>query len=117
MPVMTAPATPPTSRATFLDAAATVAGLVDRIPSDAWTGPGLGAWDLRALVGHTSRALITVSTYLAQRAPAVDLPSPEAYYASLARAGGGDSAAVAERGRAAGAALGDDPAAAFRAHL
>lgn len=39
-------------------AAATLADLVARVEhiSD-WTVPGLGVWDLRALVGHTSRAV------------------------------------------------------------
>ena len=40
------------------------AAQVDRIPADAWDGPGLGEWDLRALVGHASRSLVTVLTYL-----------------------------------------------------
>jgi uncharacterized protein (TIGR03083 family) len=102
------------ARTVFLDAAGTVADLVGRIPGDAWDGPGLGVWDLRALVGHTARSLITVSTYLAQRADAVEVPTPEAYYVAVTRAGGADTAAVAQRGVAAGAALGDDPAAAFR---
>ncbi|MDT7579767.1 MAG: hypothetical protein QOK35_1031 [Pseudonocardiales bacterium] len=101
------------SRTVFLDAAATVADLVGRIPGGAWDGPGLGVWDLRALVGHTSRALVTVSTYLAQRADAVEVPTPTAYYVAVARAGGAGSSAVAQRGVAAGAALGDDPATAF----
>ena len=107
----------PASRTTFLTAAAVVADLVDSIPAPAWTGPGLGVWDLRALVGHTSRSLITVVTYLGQPAAAVEVQSPEAYYVAIAAAGGASSAAVTERGRAAGAALGDDPAKAFRALL
>ena len=102
-------------RTTFLSAAAAVADLVDTIPSAAWDGPGLGVWDLRALVGHTSRALVTVVTYLGRPAAAEEIATPEAYYALVARAGGADPAAVAERGRAAGAALGADPASAFRA--
>jgi hypothetical protein len=106
-----------TPRTTFLDAAATVADLVARIPPGAWDGPGLGVWDLRALVGHTSRSLITVTTYLAQRAPAVEVATPEAYYVAVARAGGANREAVAERGRVAGTALGDDPATAFRTLL
>jgi uncharacterized protein (TIGR03083 family) len=114
MPTVGTVPTPPTPREAFLDAADTVADLVDRIPPDAWNGPGLGAWDLRALVGHTSRALITVATYLAQRALAVEVTTSEAYYAAIARAGGANTEAITERGRAAGAALGDDPAAAFR---
>lgn len=104
-----------TARTTFLDAAATVAELVGRIPAGAWDGPGLGEWDLRALVGHTSRSLVTVVTYLAGTAAAEEVPTPEAYYVLVARAGGANSAAVAQRGRDAGAALGDDPASAFRA--
>jgi uncharacterized protein (TIGR03083 family) len=102
-------------RTTFLSAAAAVADLVDTIPSAAWDGPGLGVWDLRALVGHTSRALVTVVTYLGRPAAAEEIATPEAYYALVARAGGADPAAVAERGRAAGAALGADRASAFRA--
>jgi uncharacterized protein (TIGR03083 family) len=105
----------PSPRTTFLSAAAAVADLVDTIPSMAWDGPGLGVWDLRALVGHTSRALVTVVTYLGQPAAAEEIATPEAYYGLVARAGGADPAAVAERGRAAGAALGADPASAFRA--
>jgi len=109
-----------TPRTIFLDAAATVADLVARIPADAWDGPGLGVWDLRALVGHTSRSLITVTTYLAQPASAVDIPTAEAYYVAIAHALGANAAnaaAVAQRGRDAGAALGDDPATAFAARL
>ncbi len=105
----------PSPRTTFLGAAAAVADLVDTIPSTAWDGPGLGVWDLRALVGHTSRALVTVVTYLGRPAAAEEVATPEAYYAVAARAGGADPAAVAERGRTAGAALGADPASAFRA--
>ena len=104
-----------TPRTTFLAAAGTVADLVDAIPDTAWDGPGLGEWDLRALVGHTSRSLITVVTYLGQPAATEEVGTPEAYYAMIARAGGANSPGVAERGRAAGAALGDEPAVAFRA--
>ena len=86
-----------------------------------WDEPGLGTWTVRDLVGHTSRALSTVETYLdaAGRAPdrersAVDLTSAAEYYVAAAGALA-DADAVAERGRAAGAALGDDPAAAAAA--
>ncbi|WP_457206920.1 hypothetical protein, partial [Nocardioides sp. P5_C9_2] len=33
---------------------------------DRWDHDGLGEWDVRALVGHTSRAFLTVETYLAR---------------------------------------------------
>jgi uncharacterized protein (TIGR03083 family) len=107
----------PSPRSTFLDAAAAVADLVDTIPATAWNGPGLGEWDLRALVGHTSRSLITVVEYLGRPATEEEVATPEAYYAAVTRIVGADPAAVVERGRAAGAALGADPAAAFRSRL
>jgi len=92
----------------FAEAATAYATLVAAIAPDQWTGPGLGEWDLRALVGHTSRSLVTVETYLGQPAATEDLTSPAAYLAAVAAV---DPASVAERGREAGRGLGDDPAA------
>jgi uncharacterized protein (TIGR03083 family) len=87
--------------------------LVREIPAEAWDGPGLGEWDLRALVGHTSRSLITVSTYLQQPAETEDITAPHEYYAMVnPSALGLDPADVVERGRQAGRDLGDDPASA-----
>jgi hypothetical protein len=100
-------------RESFLRAAESFAALVDQLPVDRYDGPGLGVWDLRALVGHASRSLVTVLTYLDRPAPSAALGSAVDYYAQGVLAAI-DPAAVAERGRAAGAALGDDPAAAFR---
>ena len=94
-------------RETFAEAARTFADLVPRIPDDRWNGPGLGEWDLRSLVGHTSRSLVTVQTYLDQPAETEEVPSPAAYYVAVA---GLDNAAVADRGRQAGLALGENPA-------
>jgi uncharacterized protein (TIGR03083 family) len=100
----------------YTDAARAVVDIVTRIGGDAWSGPGLGEWDLRALVGHTSRAFVTVLSYLDRPAQSEDVISPETYYALLSAQTGGvaDAAAVAQRGRQAGEALGADPAAAFR---
>jgi uncharacterized protein (TIGR03083 family) len=99
----------PTSYRAFADAATwfvSTAGLVD----DAWSRPGLGEWDVRSLVGHTSRSLLTVETYLARPADTVEVESAVAYYdATRLIARGPD---VAARGRDAGDALGSDPAAA-----
>ena len=97
----------------FAEAATAYAELVAGITPDQWPEPGLGEWDVRALVGHTSRSLVTVETYLGQPAASEDLPSPAAYLA--AGLGKADPAAVADRGRAAGQALGDDPAGFVRA--
>ena len=85
------------------------------IPAGAWDGPGLGDWDLRSLVGHTSRSLITVSTYLQAAAEREDVATPHEYYAMVnPSALGIDPAAIVERGRQAGEDLGDDPAAAVQ---
>jgi uncharacterized protein (TIGR03083 family) len=95
------------SRQAFADAARWFVG-VAALVGDRWEAPGLGEWDVRALVGHTSRSLLTVESYLARPAAAVDVGSAPAYYrATRAIAAGPD---VAQRGRDAGAALGDDPA-------
>jgi uncharacterized protein (TIGR03083 family) len=77
---------------------------------DRWSEPALGEWDVRALAGHTSRSLLTVETYLGQPAEAVDIATTAAYYAATRQIAAGPD--VAQRGRDAGTALGDDPVAA-----
>ena len=100
-------------RDAFAEAAAYFVATVARVPADGWDRPGLGEWSVRALVGHTSRALLTVETYLDAGAERVDIPGPVEYFlVGLATA---DHGAIAERGRQAGAALGDDPAGAVHA--
>src|SRR5918912_3872212 len=100
-------------RDAFTEAADYFVATVARVPADAWDRPGLGEWSVRALVGHTSRALLTVETYLAAGAARVAVPSPVEYFlVGLATA---DHGAIAERGRQAGAALGDAPAEAVHA--
>ena len=96
---------------TYLEAAGSFAGLVAALPDDL-SGPGLGEWDLRALVGHAARALVTVSDYLRSPASAVDLESAAAYLAGI-RAVQPDPG-VTRRGVAAGEMLGDDPGGAVR---
>jgi uncharacterized protein (TIGR03083 family) len=96
----------------FVSAARTFAGLVHDLPASGWAGPGLGDWDLRALVGHASRSLITVSTYLNTTASREDVTSPHDYYAKIRDyASNVGAAAITERGRQAGRDLGADPAA------
>ena len=105
---------PPESwSATYLEAAGSFAELVASLPA-ALTGPGLGEWDLRALVGHTTRSLVTVVEYLQRPADAAVLDSPAAYVAAAAELVAADPAAVTQRGVAAGEALGADPAAYVR---
>jgi uncharacterized protein (TIGR03083 family) len=93
----------------YLDGARMFAGLVARIDPATWDGPGLGGWDLRALVGHTSRSLTTVLTYLDQPAASEDVSSAHDYYVRLGRLTL-DPGDVLERGRQAGEQLGADPA-------
>jgi len=88
--------------------------LVRGIRDEQWNEPGLGEWDVRALVGHTSRALVTLLDYLALEEPkVVTIPNAERYYA-LATAEYGDPAGIVQRGVDAGASLGDDPVGTLR---
>lgn len=104
------------SRTTYDAAATAFLALVEQIPPEGYAGPGLGTWDLRALVGHTGRSLVTVAEYLATRAEEVEAETPAAYFAQVGRiVGRDDDGAIAARGVAAGEALGDDPVAALRA--
>ncbi|MBT0993359.1 maleylpyruvate isomerase N-terminal domain-containing protein [Cellulomonas sp. DKR-3] len=95
------------TRTTFAEAAGWYVRTVARV-GGRWEAPGLGVWDVRALVGHTSRSLLTVEQYLQVPATTVDVPSTAAYYRATRSMSAGEE--VAERGRAAGRALGDDPA-------
>src|SRR2546423_15565057 len=91
---------PQVVRTAFREAAAFWVATVARVPADAWDRPGLGDWSLRALVGHTSRSLLTVATYL--DAPATELPltSPTAHSVP-GLAPGSDAAATSARARRA----------------
>lgn len=75
-------------------------------------------WGVRDLVGHTSRALSTIETYLTKTAAETTQPDrldgPESYFLTI-RASLADPEAVAQRGRDAGTALGPDPAVAVHA--
>ncbi len=102
-------------RYAFSEASAGFLDAVLAVPDDAWTAPGLGVWNVRELVGHTSRALVTVEQYLDTMPAAVTLRTPLDYYtAGLQAATPALHDDVAERGRQAGAALGDDPVGAIR---
>ena len=97
--------------ATYLEAAGSFADLVASLPTPL-AGPGLGEWDLRALVGHTARSLVTVSEYLRKPAPSVDVETAADYVAGLAAVA--IDPGITRRGVEAGELLGDDPAGAVR---
>ncbi|MEO5664966.1 MAG: maleylpyruvate isomerase N-terminal domain-containing protein [Nocardioides sp.] len=93
----------------FADAAewfVSTAALVD----DRWTLPGLGEWDVRSLVGHTSRSLLTVETYLSCPAEFISVESAAEYFKVTKAIA--TNQPVAARGRDAREDLGMDPAAA-----
>ncbi len=70
-----------------------------RVRPDQWETLALGVWNVRDLVGHTSRAMLNVEQYAT---------------VGTDRTGFGTAEDIAERGREAGRALGDDPAGAVR---
>ncbi|HSS68155.1 MAG TPA: maleylpyruvate isomerase N-terminal domain-containing protein [Nocardioidaceae bacterium] len=99
----------------FEAAATALAGLTEQIGDDDWAGPGLGEWDLRSLVGHTTRAVSTVTSYVDQPADREDASTPAEYFTTVARLSRSTQStvvaeAVTQRGRDAGVALGERPA-------
>lgn len=93
----------------FSRAADAFVDLVRGIRSDQWGSPGLGVWDVRSLVGHTTRALITVGDYLElDPANQVDMETAGDYYGQIYLVYTNPQA-IAQRGIDAGIALGDDP--------
>src|SRR5690606_1855789 len=97
------------SRRAFADAARWFVEMT-RTVGDRWEGPGLGEWDVRSLVGHTSRALATVESCLGRPADTVDVAGAVDYFRATRAIAAGPE--VAERGREAGRGLGPDPVAA-----
>jgi uncharacterized protein (TIGR03083 family) len=98
------------SAATFFHSATAFHDLVTRIDDSQWESVALGEWTLRSLVGHTTRAILTVESYLLLDDPGYpNVQNAESYYARVYRELT-DPAAVAARGVEAGVWLGDDPA-------
>ena len=87
--------------------------VVDGMRDDDLERPGLGDWDVRALLGHASRSFLTIEAYLgAQPGDVGHLPDAAAYYEAASTATAhADPAAITERGRVAGLDLGERPAA------
>ncbi|MDA8291023.1 MAG: maleylpyruvate isomerase N-terminal domain-containing protein [Actinomycetota bacterium] len=104
-------------RGIFESAASVFAEVVGSVDPARLGDPALGSWTVQDLVGHTSRSLLTIEMYLAREPEPVTLEGPLAYLAAAAAAGTDPAAAdaIAQRGRDAGKALGDDVADAVRA--
>ena len=99
-------------RRNYLDTTDAATELISRVKPAQLAMPALGSWDLRALIGHTSRAMTTVVTYLNRPVARVTCPDAVAYYVWVAQTPDTDEA-IAGRGVTAGASLGDDVLAGF----
>src|SRR5262249_14861070 len=100
-------------RDSFRQAADYFVAAVSEVPADAWSAIGLGEWTVRDLVGHTGRSFRTLLRYLAEPAPEeVGIEDAVEYFAFVQTMSAGAQAAIAQRGRDAAKALGDDPLAA-----
>jgi hypothetical protein len=98
------------SHRAFTEAAAELVRTTSLV-GDRWEQPALGEWDVRSLVGHTSRSLLTVEEYLARPATTAEVGSAADYFRAIRQAA--REPGVAARGRDAGVALGADPATAL----
>lgn len=105
---------PPAFRTAYENAARFFLATAAAIAPDQWSRPSLGQWSVRDLVGHTSRALATVAIYGDQPAARVDVEVPAGYFLIMLHGSRTTAQEILERGRAAGADLGDDPVAAIR---
>jgi uncharacterized protein (TIGR03083 family) len=105
---------PATAPRAFEEAVGFLLATAERVRPEQWNAPALGEWSVRDLVGHASRALITTEAFLQHPATTVDFATPADYMVGVL-AQPGAAARVAQSGREAGAALGDEPLAALRA--
>ena len=97
------------SKEAYKQAARFFVDTVARVQPTQWDDVGLGEWNVRDLVGHTSRSLTRVEEFCAQPAEKATVLSAAEHYRLSA-----DNDEIAARGREAGAELGDDPAATVR---
>ena len=67
----------------MIDAAEAFVALVSELHHDDWDRPGLGVWDVRSLVGHTGRAVVTVLDYLPHTADVAELASAAQAYGAV----------------------------------
>ena len=100
-------------RDAFRAAALASVAAVRELPRDesAWSAPGLGEWSVRSLVGHLSRAFVTVVDYSGAPEPDAATIATAGEYVARARLAAA-SPGVAQRGVDAGIGLGSTPAAA-----
>ena len=102
------------SRAAYRQAVACFLETAGKVKPEQWDTPALGVWTVRDLVGHASRSITRVEEFGTRRAESVDIASATHHYRRSLRQPSDDER-VAQRGREAGLALGDDPLATMNA--
>ena len=95
-------------RETYLEAGDYFVSIVDSIEIAAFDAPALGEWCVRDLVGHTYRSFTTVLSYSAVPSDKVDFERPVDYFLRLLSSDV-NHGHIAERGRAAGLEIIEDP--------
>ncbi|WP_236863821.1 maleylpyruvate isomerase N-terminal domain-containing protein [Brevibacterium daeguense] len=105
---------PSAVRAWFDEASEATLSVIDAIPDDAWSRPGLGDWTIHELAAHTIRAWTMVVRYLHEPVQADDPLTAEEYFCQAMSAPGVHEG-VLQRGREEAAGLTDLPAAAHEA--
>lgn len=102
------------SKQGYIEAVNYFLDVVRQIRAVQWDDPCLGVWTVRDVVGHAGRAITLVEEFGVQRAESLDIRSAaEHYHVSLAPKD--IDTAIADRGREAGRALGNDPVATLQA--
>lgn len=96
------------SKQSYIQAADAFLNLVRLIRPNDWETAALGSWSVRDLVGHTSRALLTVEQFAATQPESITLRDSVDYYLH-AFSGLGTNIHIAERGVQTGKELGPDP--------
>ena len=99
---------PSLARQAFREAAHFLSDTVARIGGGQWDAPGLGAWNVRELVGHAHRNLLAIERYAAQPAASPEVSSGAEYYRQ-ALSSPDVHTRIAEGGPRAAEGLGDDP--------
>lgn len=92
-------------RAWFELASSGFSHLVRAMPEDRLGAPGLGSWTVRDLLGHTTRAYLTIESYRAATGEGPWIASAAEYFGTARAAT--DATAIAARGVTAGGELGE----------
>jgi uncharacterized protein (TIGR03083 family) len=110
------PYLPPSDvRDAFRASAEWFVAVVDDVGSDGWERPALGEWNVRELVGHTSRNCLLITDYLDVGSTGQVVVGPFAFWnAVLSKERSAVHASIAEQAAEQALSLGPDVAASMR---